>query len=131
MAAQRHVRIVHQDSDRVLVERARWCESRLCRLRGFMFRRRLLPEEALLLVHPEEGILASSIHMLFVFTSLAALWINERGLVTSAQLAKPWRPYYASPEPARYVLEGTPDLLERIAVGDRVRIVALTAKPAA
>ncbi len=123
MTAHRHVRIVHQDTGQVLVGRVRWCESKLCRLRGFMFRRRLHREEALLLVHPKEGILASSIHMLFVFTSLAALWINEGGLVTSAQLAKPWRLYYASPEPARYVLEGTPDLLRRIAVGDTVRIV--------
>ena len=58
--------------------------------------------------------------MFFVFFSIAAVWINSQGRVTSAQLAKPWRPYFASPEPARYVLETSPDLLERIAVGDEL-----------
>jgi uncharacterized membrane protein (UPF0127 family) len=48
------------------------------------------------------------------------VWINNQGRVTSAQIAKPWRPYYASPEPARYVLETSPDFLNHIAVGDEV-----------
>ena len=122
MTAPRHVRIVHQDSGKVLVERARWCESRLCRLRGFMFRRSIKPGEALLLVHPKEGTLGSSIHMLFVFTTLGALWMDDEGTVTSVQSAKPWRLYYASPSPARYVLETNPEDLAGIAVGDRLRI---------
>ena len=124
MTAHRYVRIVRQDSGEVLVERARWCESRLCRLRGFMFRWRTKPGEALLLVHPKEGILGSSIHMLFVFTTLAVLWINDEGTVTHVQLAKPWRPYYASPSPARYVLEASPEDLAGIGVGDRLRFDA-------
>jgi hypothetical protein len=35
-------------------------------------------------------------------------------------LAKSWRPYYASPQAARYVLEGPPALLEQIPIGDRL-----------
>jgi hypothetical protein len=40
--------------------------------------------------------------------------------VTSAQLARPWRPFYASPTPARYVLETSPEFLNRVAVGDEL-----------
>ena len=68
----------------------------------------------------EEGVGITSIHMFFVFFPIAAIWINNDLQVTSAQLAKPWRPYYASPTPARFVLETTPDVLERISVGDQL-----------
>jgi hypothetical protein len=43
--------------------------------------------------------------------------------VTKTQLAKPWRPYYASPTPAQYVLEADPELLSRISVGDELNFV--------
>ena len=123
MLNKTYVKVVHRRTGQVLVESARWCSSRLCRLRGLQFRLRLLPGEALILVKPTDSIVSSSIHMFFVFFPIAAVWINNEGRVTSAQLAKPWRPYYASPAPARYVLETTPDFLNRIAVGDEVDFV--------
>ena len=112
------VNIVDRRTDQVILRSARWCSSRLCRLRGLQFRRRLNPGEALILVKEKDSIANSSIHMFFVFFPIAAIWINQIGKVTSAQLAKPWRPYYASPEPASYVIETAPELLEIISVGD-------------
>ena len=121
----RHVKVVHRTSGSVLVEKARWCSSTWCRLRGFQFKRRLEPGEALLLVHPAEGVALSAIHMFFVFFPIAAIWIDSRGIVTTATLAKPWRPYYASAAPARYVLESSPDILDRISVGEEVDFLDL------
>jgi uncharacterized membrane protein (UPF0127 family) len=71
-------------------------------------------------VKDKDSIANSSIHMFFVFFPIAAIWINRKGKVTSAQLAKPWRPYYASPEPACYVLETSPEFLDSISVGDEI-----------
>ncbi len=122
-AHKTNVDVVKRSTGEVLVHSARWCSSRLCRLRGLQYRRRLEPGEALILVKPSDSIVNSSIHMFFVFFPIAAVWINHEGRVTSAQLARPWRPYYASPEPARYVLEAAPDLLSRIAAGDEVDFV--------
>ncbi len=102
---------------------ARWCSSRWCRFRGLQFRRKLNPGEALILVHPDDGIVQSSIHMFFVIFPIAAIWIDSMGRVTSAQLAKPWRPYYASPRPAQYVLETSPDFLSQVEVGDEFNFV--------
>jgi uncharacterized membrane protein (UPF0127 family) len=85
----------------------------------------LAPGEALILVKAKDSIANSSIHMLFVFFPIAAIWINSAGRVTSAQLAKPWHPYYASTEPACYVLETSPAILERIQVGDEVDFTQL------
>lgn len=123
MSEPKHVKIVHRSTGKVLVESARWCRSRLCRLLGLQFRRRLKHNEALLLVMAKDSIAQTSIHMFFVFFSIAAVWINNAGRVTHKQLAKPWRPYYASPEPAKYVLEISPTFLKEIKVGDEVDFV--------
>ncbi len=118
MAKKKFVRIINTVKNEPLIESARWCSSRLCRLRGLQFRRKLGKGEALILVKEKDSIANTSIHMFFVFFSIAAIWVDSKGKVTSAQLAKPWRPYYASPEPATYVIETSPDFLDKIAVGD-------------
>jgi uncharacterized membrane protein (UPF0127 family) len=123
MSKKGYVRVVRRGSGEALVEAARWCGSRWCRLVGLQFRRRLRPGEAIILAKEKDSVAASSIHMFFVFFPIAAVWINSQGRVTSAQLAKPWRPYYASPEPACYVLEAEPEALERFCVGDEVEFV--------
>ena len=118
MSKKSTVSIINRETNQVLIQSARWCSSRLCRLRGLQFRRRLNPGEALILVKDKDSIANSSIHMFFVFFPIAAIWINKKGKVTSAQLAKPWRPYYASDEPAAYVIETSPYILDKVAAGD-------------
>lgn len=125
MSKKKYVNILHRETGRVLIRSARWCSSRLCRLRGLQFRRYLRSGEALILVKDKDSIANTSIHMFFVFFPIAAIWINSKGKVTSAQLAKPWRPYYASPEPATYVLETSPDILERVSTGDYLDFVEI------
>jgi len=120
MSKVNNVSIIHRETGQVLIESARWCSSRLCRLRGLQFRRNLKSGEALILVKDKDSIANTSIHMFFVFFPIAAIWINSKGKVTSAQLAKPWRPYYASPEPATFVLETSPDFLDKVAIGDNL-----------
>lgn len=119
----KHVDIVRRNTGEILFRRSRWCRSRWCRFWGLQFRRKLKLGESLILVHPDEGVLQSSIHMFFVNFPIAAIWIDSMGRVTSAQLAKPWRPYYASPSPAQYVLEASPDFLSQVEVGDEFNFV--------
>ena len=125
MSKKNNVSIIHRETGQVLIESARWCSSRLCRLRGLQFRRNLKSGDALILVKDKDSIATTSIHMFFVFFPIAAIWINSKGKVTSAQLAKPWRPYYASPEPATYVLETSPDFLDKVAIGDNLDFVEI------
>ncbi len=121
--SKKTVAIVQSSSGQVLLEKARWCSSFWCKLVGFQFRKKLKPGEALLMVYPRDSVRSTSIHMFFVFTPLAVIWINSAGRVTHTQLALPWRPYYASPEPARYVLETQPGLLGQFSPGDQVQLV--------
>ncbi|UCD99745.1 MAG: DUF192 domain-containing protein [Chloroflexota bacterium] len=120
MPKKNFVNVIHRESGDTLIESARWCSSRLCRLRGLQFRQDLKPGEALILVKEKDSIANTSIHMFFVFFPIAAVWVDSNGKVTSAQLAQPWRPYYASPEPASYVLETSPDFLNKVSVGDHL-----------
>lgn len=84
--------------------------------------RRSLPEtEGLLFVYRRESIAETTIHMLFMFFSIAAIWIDSEGTVVDAKLARPWRPVYAPAKPARYMIEARPVVLERVKVGDHLR----------
>jgi uncharacterized protein len=104
-----------------LLQRIKWCDSFGTKLRGLMFRRAIDPDEGLVLAETRSSIAATSIHMFFVPFDIAAVWLNEDFQVVHKALAKSWRPYYASPQAARYVLEGPPALLDRITIGETLR----------
>ncbi len=108
------------DTGEVLLERVKWCASFWCRLRGLMLRAPLASDEGLLIVYGGESVAGTSIHMFFMRFDIAAVWLDSEFRVVSATLAKAWRPYYASRQPAQYVLEAPPALLEQIHVGDRM-----------
>jgi len=100
--------------------RVRRCGSFLCRARGLTFRRRLEEDEALRLVGSRESRIETAIHMFFVFFPIAAVWLDGGGRVVDARLARPFRPLYVPRGPARDVLEGPPELLQWVEVGERL-----------
>ena len=104
--------------EQLLLRRVKWCATFGSKLRGLMFRRSIDPDEGLVLAEARSSIAATSIHMLFVPFDIAAIWLDEDYRVVHKILAKAWRPFYASPQPARYVLEGPPALLDRITIGE-------------
>ena len=101
--------------------RVRHCASFLCRLRGLTFRRTLGGDEGLLLAGKRESRAETAIHMLFVFFSIAVVWLDKNGKIVDTMLACPFRPLYIPRAPARDVLEGPPALLERVQIGDQLR----------
>jgi len=105
----------------IILPRVRWCATFFCKLRGLTFRRRLDMRDALILVEAADSTSATSIHMMFVFFPIAAIWINTAGEVVDCRLAKPFRPVYIARAPARYVLEGPPELLDVFRSGDEVQ----------
>ena len=117
----RYVRLRHQDGT-ALPLRARLCDTFLCRLRGLTFRRSLPEDEGLLFVESAESRVTTSIHMFFVFFSIGVVWLAADGTVVDAKLALPFRPYYAPRAPAKYYLEGTPELLSRVQIGEQLTI---------
>lgn len=115
------VRVIRRASTgEVVLARARWCQSFWCHFRGLMLRRHLPDDEGLLFVYRRTSVRDAAIHMFFVFFPIAAVWLDDEGRVVSATLARPWRPYYAPAQPARYLIEAHPSLLDRVAVGDQL-----------
>ena len=104
-------------------QKAIYCNSFFCRLRGLMFRSRLALDEGLLLVEGRDSRLDTSIHMLFVFMDLAVIWINSENIVVDTVLARAWRPAYAPRKAARYILEIHPSRLDEYSLGDKVEFV--------
>ena len=117
-------RIVHAATGETIVARARWCNTFASKLRGFTFRREPPAGEGLVLVEAKESRINTSIHMLFVSFELGVIWVDSAGAVVDKALARPWRLSYAPQAPARYVIEGRPEILERVAIGDKVRFEA-------
>ncbi|MGH2593164.1 MAG: DUF192 domain-containing protein [Anaerolineae bacterium] len=101
-----------------LLSRVKWGDTVVARGLGLMLRRSLAPGEGFILAEPRASIVATSITMFFVNFDIAAIWLDGDRRVVHKTLARAWRPYYASTQPARYVLEGPPALLDRVALGD-------------
>jgi uncharacterized membrane protein (UPF0127 family) len=99
------------------------CSSFACRLRGFMFHRRLSPTEGLLLVGERDSRLDAAIHMLFVPFDLAVFWISTKMQIVDKVFARRWRPIYVPAQPARFVLEVHPALLPQYETGEEVEFV--------
>jgi len=110
----------NEAQDRQLLARVRRCTSFSCRLRGLTFRRSLADDEGLLLVGQRESRVEAAIHMFFVFFPIAVVWMDGKGRVVDAQLARPFRPLYVPRAPARDVLEGPPALLKSVCIGDQI-----------
>ena len=111
------IEVRNRSQDNTLLIRAKWCESFLCRLRGLTFRRSLESMPGLLLVQSGESVAEATIHMFGVFFSIGVVWIDASKRVVDLTVADPWK-IYAPNAPAQYVLEGLPELLDRVNVGD-------------
>jgi uncharacterized membrane protein (UPF0127 family) len=118
--------VMHVESGRVLLPRARWCDSYFSRFRGFTFQRRLGEDEGLVLVEKADHRFNSGITMLFVFFDLGIVWVNNAGEVVDIIVAKPWMVSYLPKAPARYAVELHPHLLSRVEVGDHLRFLEIS-----
>ncbi|MFO8037760.1 MAG: DUF192 domain-containing protein [Anaerolineales bacterium] len=98
--------------------RAKYCDTFLCRLQGFMFRKQIGAGEGLLLVGNQESRLDSAIHMLGVPIDLAVFWMDNDQRIVDRRLARKWRPLYVPRAPARYVLELSPVRYDDFIVGE-------------
>ena len=110
----------HVENQNILIPQAAWCASFGSKLRGFTFRRQLGEQEGLVLVEKSESRLNTAIHMLFVFFDLGVIWVDAQGAIVGKALAKPWRLSYSAPQPAQYVIEGHPSILQKVQVGQHV-----------
>jgi len=124
MAGSNTRAVQHVQSGQVLIEQSRWCNTFLSRMRGFTFRRKLEKGEGLVLVDKQDSRVNAAITMLFVFFDLGVIWVNGSGKIVDKKLARSWRLSYSPKEPAQYVIESHPNILEKIQIGDHIEFIS-------
>lgn len=112
--------LINQTTGDTLTRHVVLCDTFWRKLKGLMFRRALPADCAYVFVYGRESVVDVSIHMFFVPFSIAVIWLDREQRAVDKVLARPWRPYYAPQRAAQYFVEGAPELLERVRVGDRV-----------
>jgi len=104
----------------VVLARAKLAVSFWQHFKGLMLAAPLTDDEGVLFVTRRDNKTETTIHMFFLRYDLGVVWVNTAGIVVDRQHAKPWRPYYAPAQPARYFIEANPAVLDRVTIGDRL-----------
>ena len=118
------VEVRNSDRSDRRIQRVKYCRSFFCRLRGLTFRRELPGGVGLLLDEGASSRLGTAIHMWGVWIPLGIAWLDDDLVVVDVRHALPWRLYFPA-QPARYILEGDPSMLESLAVGEQLELVPL------
>lgn len=111
---------VNQTTGHVLAHRVRLCDTFWRRLRGLMFRRAVGPDEVYLFRWGRPSRIEATIHGLFVFFPFAVIWLDAEQTVVDCRLVRPFSLVVAPRRAATSFVEGVPELLDRVRVGDRI-----------
>jgi uncharacterized membrane protein (UPF0127 family) len=112
--------LVNQTTGEVLAHQVRLCDTFWRRGRGLMFRRSLDPDEAYLFRWGRPSRTEATIHSLFCFFPFAVLWLDDDQTLVDCRLVRPWALVVAPKCAAASFVEGAPDLLDRVSLGDQI-----------
>ena len=105
----------------VLAEKARYLDNFLFKARGLMFSKPLRGGSGLVLVADNEGVLETTIHMLFVFFPIDVVWLNSKKIVVDIKRGvSPFTLNLAPQKSAKYVLELPKGASKSTKVGDKI-----------
>ncbi|MBN1937016.1 MAG: DUF192 domain-containing protein [Anaerolineae bacterium] len=110
--------LINQTTSDTLATQIVLCNTFWRKFKGLMFKRALPADCAYVFIYGRESIADASIHMFFVPFSIAVIWLDAHKCVVDTAVARPWRPYYAPKRAAQYFVEGAPELLDRVKLGD-------------
>ena len=122
VAARPGARRLLRPDGSTLIARLETATGFVQRFRGLLGRERIDADEALLF--PK----TTSLHMIGMRFPIAVLWLAPAGAdgyteVLGTALLQPWRGIGIAPRGTDAALEGHPDLLRTVRIGDRLRAV--------
>ena len=100
--------------------RVRFADSYLAKAKGLMFERRERFDYALVFPFGGETRLGASIHMLFVFFPIAAVYLDSKKRVVDIAVLKPFALNYTPKKPAAYLVEMPVRRAAGIELGDEL-----------
>jgi uncharacterized membrane protein (UPF0127 family) len=87
-----------------------------------MFRRALDPDEVYLFRWGRPSRAEATIHSLFVFHPFAVLWLGAEQTLVDRRLVRPFSPLVVPKRAASCYIEGVPELLDSVRLGDRIAL---------
>ncbi len=114
--------IVNDRTGQVVLARARVCASFVSRLIGLNFQGSRSINEGALFVRGSPSRLGTAIHTLALRSSIGVVWLDAQLRVVDKKLAESWTFAHVPAARAMYYLEAEPSVLERVEIGDQLRI---------
>ncbi len=106
----------------IVADNAVYKKNVMFKVKGLMFTKPLKHGDAIILESPVEGILETTLHMLFVFYPIDILWLNaEREIVDLRRKVMPFRPWIVPKKAAKYVVEMKSGSAKSLKVGDKLK----------
>lgn len=103
----------------ILADKAKLYEKFFFKARGLMFTMPLKKGRAIILEADEEGVLSTTIHMIFVFFPIDVIWLNiEKKVVDVKRDVLPFSPWLSPRDPAKYVVELPSSSAKHVKIGD-------------
>ena len=103
-----------------IIKRVRFADSLFARAKGLMFEREKNFDYALVFPFKGETRARASIHMLFVFFPIAAVYLDSRKSVVDIAVLKPFKLNYTPKRKAKYLVELPAGKAKKISIGDRL-----------
>ncbi|NMA44830.1 MAG: DUF192 domain-containing protein [Candidatus Diapherotrites archaeon] len=103
-----------------LIKKVKLANSPLERMRGLMFEDEKKFDYALVFTSPKEGKIESSLHMMFVFFPIAAIFLDSNKNVVDKTTLTPFTVNYTPKKPAKYVIEMPPKEAKKIKIKDKI-----------
>jgi len=103
----------------LIADKVKYCKNFVSKFRGLMFSKPLKKGEALILEADNEGILETTIHMMFVFFCIDVLWLNSGKMVVDIKKnVKAFTPWIIPKTEAKYIIELPKNTAKHINIGD-------------
>lgn len=100
---------------KAITENIKLCDNLITKMWGTMLKTEV--NHAYIFPLEKETRSGAAIHMMFVFTPLTVVWLNNERVVVDKTLAKPWK-IYVPKEKARWVIELSPEKIREVKIGD-------------
>ena len=103
----------------VIADKALYKKNVMFKVRGLMFSKPLKEGEAIILESKDEGILETTLHMLFVFYPIDIIWLNKKlEIVDIKKKVLPFKPWIVPKNPAKFVVEMKAGAAKTLKIGD-------------
>lgn|GEM_PF-564324 len=103
-----------------LISKVKFANNTLERMKGLMFENEKKFDYALVFSFPKKGRVETSLHMMFVFFPITAVFLDENKIVTDVALLTPFTPNYTPKSPSKFVIELPAIYSKNIKIKDKV-----------